>query len=68
MKTRKPATLVYSGKKLQAVKQSSTQQLVGKYYALSQENSHKAKMEDAWRMYSEFKLKVALRAAERGLI
>jgi len=68
MKIRKPATLVYSGKRIQAVKQSSVQTIISKYYALSQENSHKAKMEDAWRMYSEFKLKVALRAAERGLI
>jgi hypothetical protein len=63
---KKESTLVYSGKKLE-VKKSTTETLISKWYEISDKETHKEKLADAWAMYKEFQLKTAMQAVERGL-
>lgn len=60
------STLVYSGKKLE-VKKSTTETLISKWYEISDAETHKDKIADAWAMYKKFKLKTAIKAVERGI-
>jgi hypothetical protein len=69
MRTRikRESTLVYSGKKV-AVKKSTTETLISKWYELSEAETPREKLSDAWAMYKEFKLKTDMKAVERGLL
>lgn len=60
------STLVYSGKKLE-VKKSTTETLIESYYKLSNAETHREKMADAWAQYRQLELKTAMKAVERGI-
>ena len=63
---KKTSTLVYSGKKV-AVKKSTTETLISKWYELSEATDPKERLAEAWAKYKEFQLKTAMQAVERGL-
>ena len=61
------ATLVYQGGAKVEAKKSATETIISKYYELSEETEHKAKLKDAWAMYSRFQLRTEFGKIERGL-
>jgi len=63
---KKSSTLVYSGKKV-AVKKSTTETLISKWYELSEATDPKQRLAEAWANYKAFELKTAIQAVERGL-
>lgn len=60
------STLVYSGKVV-AVKKSTTETLISKWYELSEATDPKERLAEAWANYRAFELKTAMKAVERGL-
>ena len=65
-RVKKSSTLVYSGKVV-AVKKSTTEVLISKWYELSEATDPKERLAEAWANYKAFQLKTAMQAVERGL-
>ena len=65
---KKESTLVYQGGVKVVAKKSTTETIISKYYELSTETDHKARLKDAWGMYKMFKLKSDLGKVGRDLI